>query len=151
MVVVVIRFNHEPHGHAIAQAAGIHFNSTVDIVISREDNGGELLGGVIYQDFTGASITIHMAGFKSGNWADRDMLWVAFDYPFNQLKVHKILGYLPSNNLKALDIDKKLGFSEVVRIPGVYPGADLVILAMERCECRWLNIKPRSLVGNSNG
>ncbi|MGE0677754.1 hypothetical protein [Pseudolabrys sp.] len=142
----MIVFGVENHGHEIAKASGCSFNKNVDQVISRFDPAtGQLLGGVIYQNFTGRSIGMHVAGFTP-NWINKDLLWVCFDYPFTQLGCELVLGTVPAANTKALDFDLKLGFKEVTRVPDVFPNGDLVIVAMRREECRWLDITPNSFV-----
>ena len=127
------------HGARIATAAGCSFDPAVDQVIAREENG-ELLGGVVYKDFTRESIAMHVAGFDP-RWINKEMLWKAFDYPFVQLGCKTVFGPVPSYNTQALEFDRKLGFSQVAIVPGVFPGGDLVVLAMKREDCRWL--KPR--------
>lgn len=129
------------HARTIAEEVGTFFNPACDHVISRARDG-KLLGGVIFTGFTGASISIHVAGF-SPHWINNNMLWITFDYPFNQLKVSKLIGQVPSCNRKALDFDLKLGFKEEARIMDIYPDGDLVILSMRRENCRWLKLKPR--------
>lgn len=135
--------NHN-HGHAIAKSAGTVYNPAVDIVISRTEES-VLLGGVVYNGYTGASINIHMAGFTP-RWASRDMLWVCFDYPFNQLGCKKIFAQIPAQNTRAVKIDLKLGFTFEVLIKDVFVGDDLVVLSMTREDCRWLDLKPRNLM-----
>lgn len=144
----MILFGNVEHGHTIAKEAGTHFNPACDVVISRVEDD-QLYGGVIFTAFTGASIGIHMAGFTK-HWVNLDMLWVAFDYPFNQLKVKTIFGQLPSCNLKALEVDLRLGFKEVTRIPDVFPDGDLVVVAMRKEDCRWLKLRPRGLIGKEH-
>jgi len=120
------------------------YNPAVDIAISRTEEG-VLLGGVIYNGYTGASINIHMAGFTP-RWASRDMLWICFDYPFNQLGCKKIFAQIPAQNTRAVKIDLKLGFTFEVLIKDVFVGDDLVVLSMTREDCRWLDLKPRNLM-----
>ena len=123
--------------------AGCTFNPAVDQVIARtEDN--ELYGGNIYTGYTGSSIQLHMAGFRP-NWANRDFLWTAFDYPFNQLKCTKVFGQVPETNSKALEIDLKLGFKIVARIEDVFPDGACIVLALAREDCQWLKLKPRAV------
>lgn len=124
------------HARAIATAAGCSFNPECDRCISSEKDG-RLLGGVIFTGYTGVSIGLHCAGFDP-KWVDRDLLWMAFHYPFVQLNCHKITATIPSGNLKALLFDRKLGFSEEARIKDATPDGDLIILSMRRDECRWL-------------
>jgi RimJ/RimL family protein N-acetyltransferase len=120
----------------IARFAGTAYNPAYDFAIVRTEQG-ELLGGVIYQGYTGASIRAHIAGFRP-RWIDKDMLWMMFHYPFEQLACDKILGFIHSTNGKALDFNRKLGFKEEARITGVYRDADMVIMTLRREDCRWL-------------
>jgi RimJ/RimL family protein N-acetyltransferase len=124
------------HARTIAKAAGFHFNPECDIVMAREEDG-KLLGGVIFQAYNGASIVIHVAGFAP-NWLNRDLLWIAFSYPFDQLKVTKLFTQTPSDNRKALDFNTNLGFKDEARIEGVFRDADLIVRSMRREDCRWL-------------
>lgn len=133
------------YGRRIASAAGVTYNPLADPCLARVENG-ELLGGVTYQGYTGrgGSIQMHMAGFAP-RWADRDMLWVAFDYPFNQLGCNKVFGQVPESNPKALEIDLRLGFKIEAKIEGVFPDGACFVLALAREDCRWLKLKPRGL------
>lgn len=140
----MIVFNHGPHGDAIAKAARCGYNPRIDQVISRVDAEGELLGGVIFQSFTGVSIHVHMAGFRD-NWCNRDMLWCIFDYAFNQLECKKVFGQVPEANSKALEIDLKLGFKVIAKIDDVFPEGACLVVGMLHEDCRWLKLKPRSL------
>lgn len=143
----MICFNNTDHGHAIAALCGCKFNPPDDQVISRETDG-VLRGGALYTDYRRASIVGHFAGFDK-HWGSRDLLWVGFDYPFNQLGCSKIIGFVPSMFETALALELKLGFKYLTKIPGVFPDGDLIVVVMERADCRWLNIKPRSLTRGS--
>ena len=140
----MIHFDNTPHALAIAAKAGTLLNPGVDNVISRTGVDGRLLGGVIYKEFTGASVQAHIAGFGP-NWLGRDLLWVIFDYPFNQLGVSKIFGPVPETNKAALAFDYKLGFKYVTTIPGVFLDGGLIVLEMDRVDCRWLKLTPYTL------
>lgn len=122
--------------NAIARCAGTFFNPVCDTCIVNVRDG-RLLGGVIFTGFNGASIGIHSGSFDQ-RWLDRDMLWIAFAYPFEQLGVNKLIGQIPSDNRKALDFNRKLGFIEEARIEGVFRNADLIVMSMTRANCRWL-------------
>jgi hypothetical protein len=140
---LTIVFNDHVHGYAIASASGTSFNPVVDICIGRVVDD-KLLGGVLFQNYTGSSIGIHVAGFAD-HWINRDMLWVCFHYPFVQLGCSKLFGQVPSTNSKALEFNLNLGFKEVARIEDVFPDGDLIVLTMQREKCRWLKLKPRGL------
>lgn len=138
----MIEFGNAVHGFRIAAAIPRPFDATNNIVISNVTPEGNLLGGVIYDGFTGGCIFMHQAGF-SRRWLGGNMLWIAFDYPFNKLKVNKVAGTINSNNQELLDFNRKLGFKEEARIKDAYLDGDMIVLTMERSECRWLNIKPK--------
>lgn len=145
-----IEFGNVDHGAEIARAIPRRFNPACDPVISNARADGTLLGGVIYDGYTGPCIFIHQAGF-SKFWLSRDMLWVAFDYPFNQLGCSKLCGTIPSTNPGLLAINLKLGFRVETKIEHAYPGGDMLILSMTRDECPWLKIKPSGLTSNLKG
>jgi hypothetical protein len=145
----MIEFNNSHHGYAISQACNVSYNSQMDQCISRAD-GDNLLGGVLYQAYTGASVNLHIAGFDPA-WVIRDMIWVCFHYPFMQMKCHKIFGQVPASNLRALEFNRKLGFIEETRIKDVFPDGDLVVLSMKREDCKWLKLKPKTLKESDDG
>lgn len=140
----MIRFDHAPDGCAIADKT-VPFDAKHNHVIARvSDDGKKLLGGVIFREYTGVSIEAHLASYDP-HWISRDMLWVCFHYPFIKMNCRKILGYIPSSNLKALEFDLKLGFKVEARIADVYPDADMILVSMRREDCRWLSVKPRGI------
>ena len=138
----VVEFNNIAHGHAIASAAGTSYNPLSDIVIARVVNG-KLLGGCVYQNHTEYSIGIHTAGFAP-RWISRDLLWICFHYPFVQLGCEYIFGLVPAFNLKAIEFNRKMGFTEVARIEHVFREGDMVVMRMHRDECRHLLPRKRS-------
>jgi RimJ/RimL family protein N-acetyltransferase len=127
----------------IAKSAGVHFNPECDVAVYRTLEE-KLLGGVIFQGFTHASIEVHVAGFEP-NWLNRDLLWVVFDYPFNQLGVSTVFSRIRESNPKALEFNLKIGFKVVHRIDGVFPDGQCIVTSLTRDNCRWLNIRPRTL------
>lgn len=139
----MIVFNNHDHGDAIARAAGCNFNPRCDIAITRVA-GDELLGGVIYQNYTHESISIHVASFDK-RAATRELLWVIFHYPFVQLGVKRIFGQVPETNTKALEFDLALGFKILTKVDGVFPDGGVIVLVLEKADCRWLNFKPKTL------
>ena len=142
-----IHIDNVEHGLAIARAASTTFQPTTRCIARVRD--GELLGGVLYENNTGASILAHMAGFTP-DWVNRDLLWVSFHYPFIQLGVRKMFGQVAESNRAALEFNRKLGFKEEHRIKDVFPDGDMILLAMYRDDCRWLRLKPRHLRYNGS-
>ncbi len=142
----MIEFNNTHHGVMIAAAIPRMYNPAVDTVISRVDDAtGKLLGGVMYDGYTNNCIFIHQAGF-SKRWLTGDMLWAAFAYPFGQLGVGKLAGTVPSSKPDLVAFNKRLGFKEECRIKGAYRDGDMIVMTMERADCKWLKLRPK-LVG----
>lgn len=101
------------------------------------EKNGQLVAGVLYDHFNKASISMHVAA-EGKHWLNREYLWFCFFYPFEQLKVRKVIGVVPSVNKKALKFDKHLGFVEEGRLKDAHPEGDLVLLTMTKDQCRHL-------------
>lgn len=101
------------------------------------ERDGKLIAGVLYDNFNGRSVQMHVAA-EGKHWLVREYLRTCFDYPFNQLKVNKVIGLVDSTNLDALRFDRHLGFVDehVIKDAGKY--GDLHILTMTREQCRFL-------------
>src|SRR6478609_5802549 len=109
-----IIFNDTAHGFIIAKEAGVHFAQDYDTCISREVDG-ELIGGCVYNGYNpGGSICVHFAGFDT-HWMTRELIWVCFDYPFNQLGVKKMFAHVPETNELAVAMDLRFGFMRPLR------------------------------------
>jgi len=142
-----IVFNDPEHGDAIARAAGTRFIPYVDISIGRVRDD-DLLGGVVFNNYTKESIEIHSASFDD-HWGSRDLIYVIFDYPFNQLGVKRLFGRVAEHNERAIRLNTKLGFKPVARIDGVYQhGIACIVMRMDREDCRFLGITPRRIQSN---
>jgi RimJ/RimL family protein N-acetyltransferase len=137
-------FNKPEFTRAVCDRAHAIVNIEFDISICSVANG-KLLGGVVYSNYTGhgGSVLCHMAGW-SPRWMTRDLLWVGFDYPFNALQVRKIFACIPSDNRDAIAINKRWGFRDECILRDVYPGADMIVLSMQREDCRFLGLKPHA-------
>lgn len=139
----MIHLDNIEHGQAIGDKVGNPFMPRVDRCVSRT-RAGNLVGGVIYQNYTHRGINLHVAAWDS-RWLTRDLLWTIFTYPFDMLKVTKVMAFVPTTNRRAIDFDKSIGFKEEYTIQDVVPGGGLMILSMRREDCRWLDWRPRYL------
>lgn len=98
---------------------------------------GKLVAGAIYDHYNGNIVHGHI--YINGTPC-REWFVCIFDYPFNVLKVRKLVGQVPSNHLPALKIDKNLGFIEEGRVKDYYgEGVDLIVLTMTKDQCKFLN------------
>lgn len=148
----MIFINDHRHGHALCRAMGSVFTPTSETVISHAELRPApgyltpietLLGGVLYEKYTGTSVMMHTAGLRP-NWLNRELLWIAFDYPFRKLDCIKVIAVVASTNAKAIAFAEHLGFTLEAKIENAVPGGDTLILSMERKDCRWLT-QPRNM------
>jgi hypothetical protein len=112
---------------------------TETVCIGQEVDG--VLAAVVgFCSFMPKACQMHIAAVDEVNWMSRDLLWASFDYPFNKLGVSVILGQINADNESALRLNRHLGFKVVAEIPDAHMDGDLVIMAMKREDCRWLDI-----------
>lgn len=139
-----IRINHEGDGQLIGDVATVVFNPFADVAVMRVTSGGNPMGGVIIASWTGygGSVCIHVGGFMP-NWLSRNLLFVAFDYPFRQLGVKKIFAQMKATNMAAINFNRRLGFEPKYLIEGAYPGADMLVTELTPETCRYLSLQPR--------
>lgn len=134
----VEQHNTDPVGEWVMERAGGAYNPDAMTAIGVVDDDGNVKGGVVYSQYTGAngSVIISVAG--EGRWLTRDMLFMAFHYPFEQLKVRKILALISSTNEKSIRFNMRLGFVPEAFIPETMPDGDMFIMSMTRAQCPWL-------------
>jgi RimJ/RimL family protein N-acetyltransferase len=121
----------------ISGVLGIKFDDNTMCIGQEID--GEIGAVVAYTNFQEKSCCMHQAAIAP-NWISKDLLWACFDYPFNKLGVKVILATVASTNEEALRLDRHLGFIDKAYIEDAHTDGDLVILAMRRENCRWLDI-----------
>ena len=103
------------------------------------ERDGELIAGVIYEGFTGANVWMHVAAVPGRRWMNREFLRYAFSYPFDEMKVQRVSGWVEANNADALRFDKHLGFRQEAVLRGAgRGGVDVIIFVMTRKECRYV-------------
>lgn len=101
------------------------------------ERDGEVVAGVVLEDFTGVAASLHVA-IDNPHIPVRKLLVATAGYCFNQLKLDKVIGVVPSSNAAALKFDYGIGFRPEAIIKGVYPGADMVIMSMTREQCSFI-------------
>jgi RimJ/RimL family protein N-acetyltransferase len=99
---------------------------------------GELIGGVVYDHFTGYDIAMHVAAVRGSMWMRPHIISQIFGFPFNQLKCRRVTGYVSARNSHTIKFDLGLGFQVEGRLRDATPEGDMIILGMTRNECRWL-------------
>ena len=73
----------------------------------------------------------------------RELLWMVFDYAFNQAKVKRITGLVGEGNIDARNFDEHIGFVVETTLESAHPTGNLIVYKMFREDCRWLKIRSR--------
>lgn len=122
----VIGFTPRPDARAIGYASGGHMRAVT-----------------VFDTFGESDCNIHIASDGSRRWCSREYLLHSFAFPFIQLKLARVTGFVPSKNSDALRFDLHLGFQREGLMRNAFRGDDLIILGMLREECRWIPEKYR--------
>jgi RimJ/RimL family protein N-acetyltransferase len=124
----------EQVGHWVARRIRGGYFAERSKAIGLECNG-ELIAGVIYENWNHQSIWCHIA--IEGRITPA-YLAAIFDYPFNVAQVEKIIVPVGSDNTQSLKMVKKMGFVEEGRIKDGRPDGDIVFLTLARDSCRYI-------------
>lgn len=105
------------------------------------EQDGELIAGVVFSNYVrGARCSMHCAG-TGKRWLNREFLFACFDYVFRQLDCRVVINPVNADNEESAIFTKHIGFYEACRIPEGSGDCDLIIFAMPRRTCRWLDMK----------
>jgi RimJ/RimL family protein N-acetyltransferase len=106
------------------------------------EEDGELIAGVAFNMYTGASISMHVAAVPGKRWMTKEFLWRSFAYPFIQLNCNRITGLVREDNLDAQKFDEHLGFKrEGLLRRACLDGSNMILYGMLKDECRFLRVK----------
>lgn len=91
-----------------------------------------LSAGVIYEDYSGTNIFMHVAAIPGRRWMTRYYLWMVFHYPFVQLGCKRVTAGVPSTNQDSIRFVESLGFELEARLKDAYPNGDLLVYCLRK-------------------
>ena len=101
-------------------------------------HNGKIVAASVADSFTAVGCTVHW-GIDNPMVLRHGFIENICYHLFVERDRKVIFGLVPANNLKALKLDKHIGFVEEARLREAYDvGVDLVILRMDKSSCRWL-------------
>lgn len=101
------------------------------------ERDGEMLAGVLYENFNGVNVFMHVAAKEGARWLTPEFLRYAFYYPFYEMGAERVTGAVEASNLKARQLDEHLGFKEECRMKGAASdGGDLILYVMWKKDWR---------------
>lgn len=102
------------------------------------EHSGELVAGVVVNNYNGANATTHIAVTRPTRELPELLRHVCL-YAFRQCGLKRLTGMVPESKPKVLAFDKHLGFEEEFVMPcAAADGGALIILVMWPDKCRWL-------------
>ena len=121
----------------------VHWSSFTKSIVQKLD--GEIVAAIVFQDANAYNVMMHVAANTSKRWITRDLIYYTFAYPFLQMKVNRVTGWVSSKNETAVRFDEKLGFQREATLRGAGEhGEDVYLYTMFKEDCKWLNtITPR--------
>ena len=133
-MIRVFTDDQERIGRWFSEANGNEYHVSDMMYIAAESNG-KITCATGYNCYNGVSINIH---FALKGWFNKEFIWYAFHFPFNELGLHKLIGPTPSTNVKSLRVSKHFGFIHEATIKDAAPGGDLFLMTMTKEQCRYL-------------
>jgi len=124
-------------GNWIAKQLGCGFSPATATAIGLGKDG-EIVAGVMYENWNKRSITAHMAVVGR---LTRGYIGEIFRYAYGHCGVNKVILPVESTNQKSIRFVEHLGFTEECRIKDAAPGADIIIFTLEKAQCRFLGEK----------
>lgn len=106
-----------------------------------DDETQRPLAGVLYEDWNGKNVCVHIRAETGRNWAQREFLWFIFYYPFEQLGASRLTAIVAGGNEKSVEFVERLGFVLEATLKDAHPTGDLLVYVMRKAECRWLSLK----------
>lgn len=104
---------------------------------------GRRAGMVVCDGWTPGAVWMHVAVVVPG--ACRGLLRAAFSYVFEESGRGLALGQVRASNKRSLALARHLGFEVTGRIrDGWAEGEDVVLLALRREDCRWIQQQRRA-------
>ena len=102
------------------------------------EHKGELIGGIIYNNYRKNDIQLTMAT-TTPKWATKKNIREILAYPFVQLKCNRVTAAIAKPNKKARKLVEGVGFKleGVIRM-GMSDEKDACVYGMLARECKWL-------------
>ncbi len=134
----IIDKDHERVGRWLEQQRACrHTSASVCIGLERR---GELVAGIQYDNYNGASMVASIA--VTGRLTP-EFLHYIFEYPYLECGIQVGLLYVSSANVKSQRFVEKLGFVRIASIEDADPHGQLLLYQLRKEDCRFLTRRSR--------
>jgi len=129
----------ETHCHAHGAFTAGRAIALLDV--DDEEQTAKMIAACWFDSWNGANVNMHVAALPGRRWMTRDFLYTVFDYPFRVCGVRRITGLVSSTNFDARRFDEHIGFTLEATLKDAAPDGDLLVYAMFKQDCKWLNLR----------
>jgi len=130
------------YGPWIAQRLHMEWHPGRGSIIGLWQDGVGPIAACLFEGCNGASVMLHCVG-EGRIWLNREFLWFCFYYPFEQLKVNKIISPVESENFDSRNFIENIGFSLEATLKDASPKGDLLIYTLGKDQCKWLSLREK--------
>lgn len=134
----IVTDEHERVGAFVSKMVGLTDWASHRAIGIEED--GEIIAGVVYDNYNGASINVHIAAIPGKRWMTKEALRFAFYYPFIQLGLKRITGLIPESNRASRRFAEHLGFELEAILHDAHPDGSVFVYRMFKDQCRFLRM-----------
>lgn len=121
--------------------AGTGHNYDSNAVGIGYERGGQIVQGVVFTDYTGANIQIHIARDPAHPFYPA-FIAAAMDYPFRQLNCRRVTAFVAAKNLKSQRLAEKFGGVPEGVMLDALDDDDLIVYGLLRRDAQhWLTAR----------
>ena len=117
---------------------GVNFVASDCRWITKIDENDDIIGVVIFSRFTPWNCELSTVS-SSPRFLTRELLRVTFNYIFNQVGLRRATSVIESDNVKALKLNRGIGFKDEGLLKHWYGDKDGIVLGLLKEDCRWIN------------
>lgn len=118
----------------------IHWCSWTKSIVQKRD--GVIVAAIVYQEANAHNAWMHVAAEPGVRWVTRDLVYWTFNYPFVQLGLTRLTGWVEEDNKAAIRFDEHVGFKREATLKGAgQRGQDVHLYAMFREDCRYGGVR----------
>ena len=125
----------------VNQQVGINQAGDTSGIMAIDLDKNETVGACIMDNWTQNSVQCHFM-LTSPLVLKHKFLECCFNFMFVESNVAKIYGLVPADNLKAVKINKHMGFTVKARLEEAYEvGVDYLLMELKRENCKYVETK----------
>ncbi len=115
----------------------VEFDQSKSMCIASVTENREIMAVVVFSRFTKFNCELSLATVTPKG-INRAFIRAVFRYPFVQLGLKRVTAIIEDGNIKAFDLDRRLGFVDEAKLKSWYGEKDGFMLRMLKEECKWV-------------